>query len=379
MPNKRKLVVGITSPKSIKLLEGQLGYFENNGYETFLMCPETQEVISFCKKEGCKHISIDIERNIRIFHDVKSLFQIYVKLKKIKPDIANFGTPKIGLLGMISSYILGVNKRIYTCRGFRFEHEKGLKRKILIGMERIASFCANKVISISPSVQELGLLYHIFTLKKSIVINKGSSNGFDLKRFSRESVNEEDRMNLKRELALKDSFVYGFVGRMIDRKGIKELYEAFNSLYEKNSNVKLVLVGDFEKEQITDLTLIDKIRTHPGIKLTGFQQNVPLYMSIMDVFVLPAWWEGFGNVLVQAAAMGVPVISTKGTGSRDAVKDGFNGILVPIKDTVLLEKQMTYLFENVQERKRLGANGIVWAKNFDQKIIWEGMDELYKS
>ena len=77
--------------------------------------------------------------------------------------------------------------------------------------------------------------------------------------------------------------------------------------------------------------------------------------------------------------MGVPVISTKGTGSRDAVKDGFNGILVPIKDTVLLEKQMTYLFENVQERKRLGANGIVWAKNFDQKIIWEGMDELYKS
>lgn len=379
MPNKRKLVVGITSPKSIKLLEGQLGYFENNGYETFLMCPETQEVISFCKKEGCKHISIDIERNIRIFHDVKSLFEIYVKLKKIKPDIANFGTPKIGLLGMISSYILGVNKRIYTCRGFRFEHEKGLKRKILIGMERIASFCANKVISISPSVQELGLLYHIFTLKKSIVINKGSSNGFDLKRFSRESVNEEDRMNLKRELALKDSFVYGFVGRMIDRKGIKELYEAFNSLYEKNSNVKLVLVGDFEKEQITDLTLIDKIRTHPGIKLTGFQQNVPLYMSIMDVFVLPAWWEGFGNVLVQAAAMGVPVISTKGTGSRDAVKDGFNGILVPIKDTVLLEKQMTYLFENVQERKRLGANGIVWAKNFDQKIIWKGMDELYKS
>lgn len=379
MPNKRKLVVGITSPKSIKLLEGQLGYFENNGYETFLMCPETQEVISFCKKEGCKHISIDIERNIRIFHDVKSLFEIYVKLKKIKPDIANFGTPKIGLLGMISSYILGVNKRIYTCRGFRFEHEKGLKRKILIWMERIASFCANKVISISPSVQELGLLYHIFTLKKSIVINKGSSNGFDLKRFSRESVNEEDRMNLKRELALKDSFVYGFVGRMIDRKGIKELYEAFNSLYEKNSNVKLVLVGDFEKEQITDLTLIDKIRTHPGIKLTGFQQNVPLYMSIMDVFVLPAWWEGFGNVLVQAAAMGVPVISTKGTGSRDAVKDGFNGILVSIKDTVLLEKQMTYLFENVQERKRLGANGIVWAKNFDQKIIWEGMDELYKS
>ena len=99
----------------------------------------------------------------------------------------------------------------------------------------------------------------------------------------------------------------------------------------------------------------------------------------MDVFVLPAWWEGFGNVLVQAAAMEVPVISTTGTGSRDAVNDGFNGILVPIKNKDLLEKEMLYLYENPQERKRLGLNGVVWSKNFDKNIIWKGMDKLYKA
>lgn len=376
---KVKLVVGITSPKSIILIEGQLRYFQRNGYETFLMCPKTPSVLSFCEKEGCTHIAIDIERDIKIFNDIKSLFQIYSKLKEIKPDIVNFGTPKVSLLGLISSYILRVNKRIYTIRGFRFEHEKGMKRKILIWTERITSFCANRIISISPSIQELGLSYHFFPAAKSIVINKGSSNGFDLKRFSRDHISIEDRNELKIKLGLDNFFVYGFVGRMIDRKGIRELYEAFDSLYKKNSETRLVLVGGFEKEQISDLSLIDEIRKHPGIILTGFQKDVPLYMSIMDVFILPAWWEGFGNVLVQAAAMGIPVISTRGTGTRDAVKDGFNGILIPIKEKEPLEKEMLYLYENVKERERLGANGVIWAKNFDQNIIWEGMRNLYES
>ena len=376
---KIKLVVGITSPKSIKLIEGQLEYFQNNGYETYLMCPETLDVLSFCEKEGCNHIPIDIERTINIFKDVKALFSIYSRLRRIKPDIVNFGTPKISLLGLVSSYVLRINRRIYTCRGFRFEHEKGIKRKILIWMERITSFCANKVISISSSVEELGVSYNIFSSDKSVVINKGSSNGFDLKYFSREYVDNENRNKLKDELGLSGFFVYGFVGRIIDRKGIKVLYEAFDSLYKNNPLVKLVLVGDFEKEQISDLTLVDRIRKHPGILLVGYQKNVPLYMSLMDVFVLPAWWEGFGNVLVQAAAMEVPVISTTGTGSRDAVNDGFNGILVPIKNKDLLEKEMLYLYENPQERKRLGLNGVVWSKNFDKNIIWKGMDKLYKA
>jgi glycosyltransferase involved in cell wall biosynthesis len=111
--------------------------------------------------------------------------------------------------------------------------------------------------------------------------------------------------------------------------------------------------------------------------MPGRTDNVPLYLSIMDVFVLPAWWEGFGNVLVEAAAMGIPVISTKGTGTRDAVSDGFNGILVDVKNATQLASAMFELKENKEKRIQMGKNGIEWAKNFNSERIWEGMKELY--
>jgi glycosyltransferase involved in cell wall biosynthesis len=97
----------------------------------------------------------------------------------------------------------------------------------------------------------------------------------------------------------------------------------------------------------------------------------------MNVFVLPAWWEGFGNVLTEAAAMGIPVISTKGTGTRDAVSDGFNGVLVDVKNIDQLTEAMLEIKSNSEKRLEMGKNGIEWAKNFDRIRIWEGMKELY--
>ena len=112
--------------------------------------------------------------------------------------------------------------------------------------------------------------------------------------------------------------------------------------------------------------------------MPGRTDEVPLFLSVMDVFVLPAWWEGFGNVVVQAAAMGIAVISTFGTGTRDAVSDGYNGILVPVKDIASLTDAMAALYLDSERRLLLGNNGIEWAKNFENEIIWKGMLEIYR-
>ena len=139
-----------------------------------------------------------------------------------------------------------------------------------------------------------------------------------------------------------------------------------------------MVVGRFELSQIADPGLIERMKADPAVILTGPQPNVPMYMSLMDVFVLPAWWEGFGNVLVQAAAMGVPVISTTGTGSRDAVQDGYNGLLVPPKSVPELVEAMDKLYSDKALREEMGRNGLEWAKHFDSPIIWDGMEKLYQ-
>lgn len=374
----KKLIVGITAPGSVVLLDGQLNYFKEKGYKTYLLAPNHPRVIAYCEKEGCVHLPIDIEREISLLKDFKTLYQIFKHFRKIKPDVINLGTPKVSLLGMIVAKVLGVKNRIYTCRGFRFEHERGKKKDILIFMEKWTSAWAHKIICISESVKQLGLEHAIFPESKTVVIHKGSSNGFDLTRFSPASILPANKSNLREEIGLTNqNFVYGFVGRLVDRKGIKELYLAFEELYDANANLRLLIVGPIEYEQVSDKTLIEKMNNHPGIRMVGSQKDVPLFLSLMDVFILPAWWEGFGNVSVQAAAMGLPVISTDVTGSRDAVCNNFNGILIEPKAIDKLKKGMLELFQDEKLRMTLGKNGLIWAQNFDSEIIWKGMDDLF--
>ncbi|MFN3908659.1 MAG: glycosyltransferase family 4 protein [Flavobacterium sp.] len=379
MHPQKKLIIGITAEGSVNLLLGQLAYFKSLGYKTYLLAPYSERSAKFCENEGCEHLVINIEREISIWKDLQTLWQIVKIFNQVKPDIVNLGTPKVSLLGMIAAFILRVPKRIYTCRGFRFEHEQGTKKQILVVMEKITSLLAHKVICISKSVQELGRQFKIFDHKKSLVILKGSSNGVNLSLFDPEKINQNKRKELVQHYALEGKFVFGFVGRIVDRKGIQELIEVFDDLYGKNEKLRLLLVGPFEMEQISDKSLLDQANTHPGIINIGrvMQDEVPPYLSLIDVFVLPAWWEGFGNVLIQAAAMGVPVISTNATGTKDAVSDNFNGVLIPIKDKVKLKNTMMLMYENSSLRAEMGKNGIKWAQNFKREDIWNAMHQLY--
>ena len=375
---KKKIIIGITASASTILIKGQMKFFIEKGFDTYLMAPQDEKTINYCKEEGGTLLPVAIERDISVFKDLKALKQVLKHLRKVKPDVINVGTPKIGLLGMLGAKITGVPRRIYTCRGFRFEHEQGLKKKILIFMERISGKCAHKIICISPSLEKLSQDLKVFSKSKTVVIKKGSSNGIEIDRFHPSKVDSNKVSNLKEELGLQNKFVFGFVGRLVDRKGITEIYHAFNELYQSNQNFKFIFVGGIERGQISDKSLIDKIEAHPGFIYVGPQYDVPLYLSLMDVFVLPAWWEGFGNVLVQAAAMGLPVISAKATGCRDAVSDGYNGVLISPKSVQELKEAMMLMYNDAGLREHYGKNGIEWAKNFDSVAIWEEMQKLYK-
>ncbi|MFV0226373.1 glycosyltransferase family 4 protein [Empedobacter falsenii] len=374
-----KLVVGITAPLSVILIKGQLKYFSDLGVKVFLLAPKTKETVEFCKLENVTLLPVDIKRDINITADILALRTIYKHLQNIKPDVINIGTPKMGLLGSIAGWLTKTPKVIYTCRGFRFEHEKGVKQKVLKYLDRFAISKADKVICISESVKQLGLKEQMFLEDKAIIFGKGSSNGLDLEFFNPGLYTELKKEELKSKYNIKEKFVFGFVGRIVDRKGINELYDAFVKVQAKDSDVHLLIVGKANLEQVSDPSLIEKLENNPQVTLTGYVENVNDYMAVMNMFVLPAWWEGFGNTLIQAAAMGLPIISCNVTGCKDAVSNLYNGILLPPKDTKLLYRTMIELKNNDQEMKRLGQNGVIWSKNFDSQYIWKNMKDLYES
>ena len=374
----KKLLIGITAPQSVVLIKNQLKYFKANNYDVFLLAPRTELTISFCNAEGATLIGVNMEREISPVKDLISFFKILKKLRELKPDIVNLGTPKVSLLGLTAARLLGVKKRVYTCRGFRFEHESGRFKNLLVNIERFTSKMATDVICISQSVKDLGMKNKIFSENKSHVINYGSSNGVDLDMFNQNCLNKNKLDEIKSIWIKKKCFYFGYVGRLINRKGFKELFEAFKIVYNKNKETRLLIVGKPYFDQF-DESLFKEVINHPGVVNVGLVpfDDVPYYMYLINVFVLPAYWEGFGNVLVQAAAMGKPIISTNATGCKDAVKDKFNGELIEKGDITALKETMIKFYNDQQLTERYSQNSLRWSKNFEPELIWKGMDNIY--
>jgi glycosyltransferase involved in cell wall biosynthesis len=191
------------------------------------------------------------------------------------------------------------------------------------------------------------------TRDKGKVIGQGSTGGIDTHHFDAQlpeilALREHTRS----ALGLKaESFVYCFIGRIVGDKGINELVTAFCDLYEKNSNVILLMVGPFE----TDLDpLSDRIRSvitqHNAIRWLDFQSDIRIYLAISDVFVFPSYREGFPNVVMQAGAMGLPCIVSNINGCNEIIEHEVNGLIIPVKNIPALYQAMEILLINTSKR-----------------------------
>lgn len=360
---------------SSRLLDGQAKYFRELGYDVYLISQDHFKEKIFCSREGITHLAVDIDNNINFIQDIRSLFQVFLHFRRIKPDVVNLGTPKMGLLGMLAAWLLRIPKRIYTCRGLRFETETGLRRKLLMAMEQLSAKLAHQVIYVSPSLQQAAEKYGVSVKGKGVVIGNGSSNGVNLEVFNREAVSETQRAGLIRKYDLEKKTVIGFIGRVSKHKGSYELVEAFSSLYDEDNSLCMILVG--HKDCSSDLEI--KIKEHPAIYYLPFQDDVPLYMSLFDIFVLPSWREGLPNVPIQAAAIGIPVVVSDATGCADAVRPGYNGKVFSCKDVEALKSVLKCYILDPGLRLHHGENGREWAKKFNSIEIWGGINKIYKS
>lgn len=371
---KQKLILGVTLGGSSRLLDGQAAYFRKLGYDVYLVSQNHYKEKLFCKRENISHLPVDIDSEINPLKDLKSLFQIFLHFKKVKPDIVNVGTPKMGLLGIIAAKLAGVKKKIYTCRGFRFETEKGIKRKILVWSEKISAQLADEVIFVSPSLKIKAQYLNIVDTNQGVLIGNGSSNGVDLEFFNSGKINENRKSELIEKYDLKNKVVIGFVGRVSKHKGAMELVSAFQQLQEKRTDIKLILMGHIDCSKEFE----NEFRSNKEIIHIPFQDNVPLYMSLFDMLVLPSWREGFPNVPIQAAAMGIPVIVSDATGCVDVIENEVNGFIFKCQNVNSLRNTMETYVEDKNLRIEHGKAGLKWAANFKPEQIWDGINYVYK-
>jgi glycosyltransferase involved in cell wall biosynthesis len=350
------IIIGITNPQTCLVLGGRLRTLREAGFRVTLVSSSGELLTRTAALEGVESVEIPMRREIAPIADFVSLVRLWRLLYRLKPEMTEFSTPKAGLLGAIAGMLCGVPARVYFLRGLKLETCTGVKRRILLVAERLAAACSHVVLCNSDSLRNQALALGVGSESKLRLLGSGSSNGVDVERF------HPGPGVLRRRLGLPpDAPVVGFVGRLTRDKGLPELIEAFDTILAAKPDAHLLLVGWFDTaEDALGDDLRSRIKKHPRIHLTGFVDDTAPYYQVMDVMVLPTWREGFPNVVLEAAATGIPVVTTLATGSRDAVVPEVTGLLIPPGYPVAISEAVIQLLRNPELRCRMGKAARAW-------------------
>lgn len=373
-----KIIRSSTVPESINTFcTGLLKELEEkDGYEVVAVSSPGKALEEIREREGVRIYAVPMERRMAPFKDLKSLRGLIKVFRKEKPDMVHSMTPKAGLLSMIAAWICRVPVRVHTFTGLVFPTSSGLTRKILMLTDRLTCACASHVIPEGEGVKQ-DLTNFRITRKPLKVLGFGNIKGIDLVKFN---PHKSDIAEVASKIRCDGVFTFIFIGRLVGDKGINELIQAFSLLNKDIPTTRLILLGKEERELDPLLPkTIKEIEENSNIEAVGPQSDVRPWLLASDALAFPSYREGFPNVVIEAGAMGLPSIVTNINGSREIIKDGINGIIIPSKDSDSLYNAMRDLIENQDKRKRMAENARPLIEfRFEQSYVRQCLKDYYK-
>ena len=339
------------------------------------------EVARFEAREGVPVHAVDMQRRVTPLRDLRAVCEMFRLFRRLRPAVVNASTPKGGLLGMIAAWAARAPVRVYVMRGLPLMTAAGPRRALLRWTEKISCALAHRVICISPSLRAVAIAERLSAPAKLTVIGAGSSNGVDAeRRFNPQRIGQDVRRETRAAAGIPpDALVLGFIGRVVRDKGIRELEAAWRRVSQRFPWLRLLMVGTPEPGDPPPADVWERLKSDPRVHLAGQVDDVPRWYAAMDLLVFPTYREGFGNVVLEAAAMGLPVVATSIPGVVDALKDGETGTLVPAGDADALAAAIVRYVESEELRRRHGQAGRERAlRDFRPDDIWEGVHEEYR-
>lgn len=325
-----------------------------------------------------KVIEIPIERKIKIMTDIRTFILLFLIFRKESFKSVHTITPKAGLLGNIASYLASIPVRIHTFQGEVWVNTTGLTRIFFKFIDKLVVFLSTNIIVVSNSERDFLVKEGILKNGQAKVLGSGTIGGVDLLRFKID-INQK-KIVRSRENYQSEDIVFAYIGRLNIEKGLETLIDAFKSLNYEHENAKLLIVGpdeDGTAEKIKNFSLQFKSGV---VKILPFMKNPEEALIAADALVLPSFREGFGLVIIEAAAMGIPSIGSNIYGISDAIIDGKTGLLFDVKDSKDLNMKMKSFLLDGHLRKSLGNRAYERAINsFSQDIIMKHFIDYYKN
>ena len=312
------------------------------------------------------------------------LFELFFAIKIVKRmniDVihSHWIMPQ-GLVGAICKEFLEV-PHIATLHS----SEITLMKKILAG-RKIAEFIVNNTsVVVSVSSHRAGELLTFISPKIS---NEAKEKikiipmGVDISNFK----NEINKDELKVKYGINSKFVVLFVGRLVEVKGCEYLIEGFKSVVDKFGDVQLVIVGSGPLE--TKLKkVVEELNLKEHVKFEGFVEHSKIsdYYSLSDILVFPSivdssgFEEGLPVVLLEALAVGKPVVATRTKGVMEVIEDGQNGFLVEQKNPGEIDEKVLELFNDEELRMEFSKNALETSKKYDWDVIVKKYKKIINS
>jgi glycosyltransferase involved in cell wall biosynthesis len=260
--------------------------------------------------------------------------------------------------------------------------ETGFKYRLLKFIEKLTYASASQVWPNSNSLMKYIVENKLCKASKLHIIAKGSTNGINIDRFSNEALNEKILNDIKEQVNFSAEDTYLLcIGRLVKDKGIVELVHVFTQIQKNNDAIILVLVGEYEAalDPLPAATL-HEIEINPSIIHINWTNHVEYYMHLADFFVFPSHREGFPNVLLQAGAMGLPVICSQITGNIDIVTDNKTGLIFESGNEQQMLKLLEYAIANPMNMQTMAKQlQQEIQENYRQENIWQNMLKAYKT
>jgi glycosyltransferase involved in cell wall biosynthesis len=308
--------------------------------------------------EGFGYRSYYLSRQTNPVLDLLTAGQLVLIFRRMKPQIVHAFDTKPGVWGCLAARLAGVPIVIGTLTGLGSLYASdGLKirfvRRTYQTLQKIACYFSDLSIFQNHDDARQFFADGVVSAQKSLVI---LGSGVSTERFAPGRVSKEEEAQLRAELGIQpDEIVVTMISRLIHSKGVLEFVAAAQKVRPSYPHVHFLLIGSRDDDSVERLSETELAQLRQTVTWPGPRRDIPTVLALSDVFVLPSTErEGIPRVLLEAASMGLPIVTTDSPGCNEVVENGVNGFLVPVHDVAALAQTIACLVEQPELRERFG-------------------------